>query len=277
MTSDQTPQETAQETLGSRLETRDLTLRYGSGRTAGPDVVKDVTIPIPDGRITVLIGPNGCGKSTLFAGLTRLLAPSSGQVLLDGKDLAQHNTKQVAQTVGLLPQSPIAPEGMTVSELVRQGRTPYQGLLGRGGPDDDAIVARVMDETGVTELADRPAESLSGGQRQRVWLAMALAQETDILLLDEPTSYLDIGHAIELLNVVRRRNQEHGTTVVMVLHDLMLAARYADHLVAMQGGQIVASGRPVEVLTAELAEELYGVPCVVIPDPSTGRPVVLPR
>ena len=261
----------------ARLEARGLTLRYGTGRHPGPEVIRQVDLAIPDGDITVLIGPNGCGKSTLFAGLSRLLEPASGAVYLDGKPLTEHPTRHIAQTVGLLPQNPIAPEGMTVSELVRQGRTPYQGMLGRAGAHDDDIVADAMAAAEVTDLADRPTEQLSGGQRQRVWLAMALAQETDILLLDEPTSFLDLGHALELLSVVQRRNRELGTTVVIVLHDLMLAARYADHLVAMREGRIVAAGTPDDVLTPALAEELYGVPCNVIPDPSTGRPVVLPK
>lgn len=261
----------------SRLVTENLVLRYGSGRGAGPAVVKDVSLEVPDGRISVLIGANGCGKSTLFAGLTRLMTPASGRVVLDGDDIASVPTREVAKKVALLPQNPLAPEGMSVAELVRQGRTPHLGLLGRGGADDDAVVAEAMRITGVDDLAHRPVEALSGGQRQRVWLALALAQDTEILLLDEPTSFLDIGHAVELLDVVRRRNDEHGTTVVMVLHDLFLAARYADHLVAMQDGQIVAEGRAGDVLTAELAERLYGLPCSVIADPSTGRPMVLPR
>lgn len=259
------------------LAAHDLVLRYGSGRSAGPDIVRGVTLDVPENAVTVLIGANGCGKSTLFAGLARLLVPAAGDVRLDGRSIDAMPTREVAKALALLPQHPIAPEGMTVAELVRQGRTPHQGLLGRGGPDDDAAVAAAMKATGVSELADRTADSLSGGQRQRVWLAMVLAQQTDILLLDEPTSFLDIGHAVELLDVVRRRNREHGTTVVMVLHDLFLAARYADHLVAMQDGEIVAAGEPTEVLTAQLAEQLYGIPCVVHPDPNTGRPVVLPR
>ncbi|CAM3440099.1 ABC transporter ATP-binding protein [Dermacoccus barathri] len=261
----------------TRLRTEELVLRYGSGRGAGPDVVRDVSLEVPDGQVTVLIGANGCGKSTLFAGLTRLMTPASGRVLLDDADIASEPTRDVAKKVALLPQNPLAPEGMSVAELVRQGRTPHLGLLGRGGPEDDEVVAEAMRVTGVDDLAERPVDELSGGQRQRVWLALALAQDTDILLLDEPTSFLDIGHAVELLDVVRRRNAERGTTVVMVLHDLFLAARYADHLVAMSDGQIVAQGAAAEVLTAELAERLYGIECVVLEDPSTGRPVVLPR
>lgn len=259
------------------LAAHDLVLRYGSGRSAGPDIVRGITFEVPENAVTVLIGANGCGKSTLFAGLARLLKPAAGDVLLGGRSIEATPTREVAKALALLPQHPIAPEGMTVAELVRQGRTPHQGLLGRGGPDDDAAVAAAMEATGVSELAERTADSLSGGQRQRVWLAMVLAQQTGILLLDEPTSFLDIGHAVELLDVVRRRNREHGTTVVMVLHDLFLAARYADHLVAMQDGEIVAAGEPTDVLTAQLAEQLYGIPCVVHPDPNTGRPVVLPR
>ena len=259
------------------LAAHDLVLRYGSGRSAGPDIVRGITFEVPENAVTVLIGANGCGKSTLFAGLARLLKPAAGDVLLDGRSIDATPTREVAKALALLPQHPIAPEGMTVAELVRQGRTPHQGLLGRGGPDDDAAVAAAMEATGVSELAERTADSLSGGQRQRVWLAMVLAQQTGILLLDEPTSFLDIGHAVELLDVVRRRNREHGTTVVMVLHDLFLAARYADRLVAMSEGKIVAQGAAAEVLTAELAKRLYGIECVVLEDPSTDRPVVLPR
>ena len=261
----------------ARLYTEDLTLRYGSGRNVGPDVVRQVNLAIPDGKITVLIGANGCGKSTLFAGLSRLMKPAAGSVILDGTPLEEHPTRRVAQTLALLPQNPLAPDGMTVAELVRQGRTPFHGLLGRAGPEDDEIVRDALEATGTSELAGRVAQELSGGQRQRVWLAMALAQNTDILLLDEPTSFLDIGHAIELLELVKRRNQERGTTVVIVLHDLLLAGRYADHLVAMDAGQVIAQGSADEVLTAEIAQRLYGLPCVVIPDPTTGRPVVLPQ
>lgn len=261
----------------TRLAAEDLVLRYGSGRHAGPDVVRGASLEVPDGQVTVLIGANGCGKSTLFAGLSRLMTPVAGQVRLDGEDIGALPTKAAAQKLALLPQNPIAPEGMTVADLVRQGRTPYHGLLGRADADDERAVEEALAVTDTLALADRAVETLSGGQRQRVWLAMVLAQETDFLLLDEPTSFLDIGHAVELLDVVRHRNATRGTTIVMVLHDLMLAARYADHLVAMHDGEIVAQGEPGEVLTADLAERLYGVPCVVIPDPSTGRPVVLPR
>lgn len=257
----------------ARLQADAVSLNHAHG----PLVVHDVDLAVPDGQITVLIGPNGCGKSTLLAGLSRLLVPASGSVTLDGVALASRPTREVARIIALLPQHPLAPEGATVQDLIGFGRTPHQGLLGQPSREDAGIVEAAMDAAGVTELAQRPVTELSGGQRQRVWLAMVLAQDSDILLLDEPTSFLDLGHAVGLLDVVRRRNHERGTTVVMVLHDLTLAARYADHLVAMKDGRIIARGRPGDVLTAELAEELYELPCVVVSDPTTGAPVVLPR
>lgn len=257
----------------ARLRADAVSLRHPHG----PIVVHDVDLAVPDGRITVLIGPNGCGKSTLLAGLARLLTPASGTVTLDDAPIGSRPTREVARIIALLPQHPLAPEGATVRDLVGFGRTPHQGLLGQPSREDAAAVEAAMDAAGVTDLAQRPVTELSGGQRQRVWLAMVLAQDSDIVLLDEPTSFLDLGHAVALLDVVRRRNRERGTTVVMVLHDLTLAARYADHLVAMKDGRIVARGVPSEVLTAELAQELYELPCVVVSDPTTGAPVVLPR
>src|SRR5699024_10150877 len=199
--------------------------------------------------VTAIVGPNGCGKSTVLRGLARLLRPTAGQVLLDGTDIHRLPTKTVAKRVGLLPQSPIVPEGITVAELVARGRHPHHGLLHQWSREDDEVVADSLERTHTTKLAGRPADQLSGGQRQRVWLAMALAQRTGLLLLDEPTSFLDIAHQVEVLDLVRDLSVQDGTTVVMVLHDLPLAARYADHLIAMREGAILAQGRPREVVT----------------------------
>ncbi|NUR24803.1 MAG: ABC transporter ATP-binding protein, partial [Catenulispora sp.] len=226
---------------------------------------------------TVVIGPNGCGKSTLLRALARLLRPAAGAVLLDGTAIARLPTRQVARTVGLLPQSPTAPDGITVAELVARGRHPHQGLLRRWSDADERATAEAMAATGVADLADRPVDELSGGQRQRVWAAMALAQETPLLLLDEPTTYLDIAHQVEFLDLCARLHEEQGRTLVAVLHDLNQAARYADHLIVLREGRVAASGPPREVVTAELVEEVFGLPCRVIEDPETGGPLVVPR
>lgn len=255
------------------LAARDLSLGYGHARTA---VVGDVTVEIPTGEITVIVGANACGKSTLLRGLARLLAPQSGTVLLDGHDIGTLPPRQVARSIGILPQSPTAPEGITVGDLVARGRFPHQGWFRRRTREDDRAVADALDAARVAELAERPVDSLSGGQRQRVWLAMALAQETEILLLDEPTTYLDIAHQVELLELVCRLNETRGTTVVMVLHDLNQAACYADRLIAMRDGAIVASGLPEEVVDEQMVREVFGLECRVLPDPVAGTPVVIP-
>ncbi|WP_029210153.1 ABC transporter ATP-binding protein [Arsenicicoccus bolidensis] len=256
----------------TRLATRDLTLGYG-----GEPVVRDLTLEIPDGRVTVVVGPNACGKSTLLRGLARLLRPLSGAVLLDGRPIHEQPTRTVARTLGLLPQHPVAPEGVTVAELVGRGRHPHQGLWRRSSAHDAEAVERALAETGTSSLADAPVAELSGGQRQRVWIAMALAQETDLLLLDEPTTYLDLTHQIEMLDLVAALNAERATTVVMVLHDLGLAARYADHLVAMRAGVVAAQGAPADVLTEEMVREVFALDASVIPDPESGTPLVVPR
>ncbi|WP_313716989.1 ABC transporter ATP-binding protein [Arsenicicoccus bolidensis] len=256
----------------TRLATRDLTLGYG-----GEPVVRDLTLEIPDGRVTVVVGPNACGKSTLLRGLARLLRPRSGAVLLDGRPIHEQPTRTVARTLGLLPQHPVAPEGVTVAELVGRGRHPHQGLWRRSSAHDAEAVERALAETGTSSLADAPVAELSGGQRQRVWIAMALAQETDLLLLDEPTTYLDLTHQIEMLDLVAALNAERATTVVMVLHDLGLAARYADHLVAMRAGVVAAQGAPADVLTEEMVREVFALDASVIPDPESGTPLVVPR
>ncbi|MEU5051324.1 ABC transporter ATP-binding protein [Streptomyces sp. NPDC021096] len=255
----------------SRLTARDLTLSY-EDRT----VVDGLDLDIPDGEVTVVVGPNACGKSTLLRALGRLLKPARGTVLLDGEELARIPTRRIAQSLGLLPQTPVAPEAITVADLVARGRQPHQRWWQQWSEADERAVADAMARTDVSALADRPVDELSGGQRQRVWIAMALAQETDLLLLDEPTTYLDISHQVEVLDLVRQLNHERGRTVVAVLHDLNQAARYADHLVAMKAGRIVARGRPADVVTADLVREVFGLDSVVVPDPVTGSPLVVP-
>ncbi|NUR89568.1 MAG: ABC transporter ATP-binding protein [Nonomuraea sp.] len=257
--------------MTSRLTARELTLAY-EDRT----VVHGLDLAVPDGRVSVIVGPNACGKSTTLRALGRLLKPRGGAVLLDGTELARIPTRKIAQSIGLLPQSPVAPEAITVADLVSRGRQPHQHWWQQWSDADERAVTDAMDRTDVAGLADRPVDELSGGQRQRVWIAMALAQETDVLLLDEPTTYLDISHQVEVMDLVRQLNHERGRTVVMVLHDLNQAARYADHLVAMKAGRIVAEGRPEDVVTADLVREVFGLDSVVVPDPVTGSPLVVP-
>ena len=256
----------------TRLAARDLVLAYD-----GQVVVDGLSVDVPDGRITMIVGPNACGKSTLLRALSRLLRPRSGGVLLDGEAIHRLPTKQVARRLGLLPQSPVAPEGILVCDLVARGRTPHQSMFQQWSAADEDAVARALAATGTGDLADRPVDELSGGQRQRVWIAMALAQETDLLLLDEPTTYLDITHQIEVLDLVASLNRDAGRTVVVVLHDLNLACRYAHHIVAMRDGRIVASGTPGEVITEETMREVFGLDAVVIPDPLSGTPLVVPH
>ncbi|GGS18841.1 cobalamin/Fe3+-siderophore ABC transporter ATP-binding protein [Streptomyces aureoverticillatus] len=255
----------------ARLAARELTLAY-EDRT----VVHDLDLAIPDGKVTVIVGPNACGKSTTLRALGRLLKPKGGAVLLDGEALAKLPTRRIAQQIGLLPQTPVAPEAITVADLVSRGRQPHQRWWQQWSDADETAVTEAMERTDVAELAERSVDELSGGQRQRVWIAMALAQETELLLLDEPTTYLDISHQVEVLDLVRQLNHDRGRTVVVVLHDLNQAARYADHLVAMKEGRLVAGGTPAEVVTEELVREVFGLECVVIPDPVTGSPLVVP-
>lgn len=254
------------------LAAADATLAYGDRV-----VVDGLSLEIAPGRITAIVGANGCGKSTLLRALARLLPTKRGRVLLDGSDIASRPTKEVARMLGLLPQSPIAPEGIAVADLVGRGRHPHQKPLARWSQADYAAVAAALDATDIAELADRSVDELSGGQRQRVWIAMALAQETDILLLDEPTTFLDVAHQVEVLDLLTDLNRDRGTTIVMVLHDLNLAARYADEIVAMVDGRIHAAGMPAEVVTADIVREVYGLDNAVITDPTTGKPLVLPR
>ncbi|MFZ3494058.1 ABC transporter ATP-binding protein [Streptomyces sp. 5.8] len=253
-----------------RLAARGVTVGYGD-RT----VIDSLDVAIPQGVVTTIIGPNGCGKSTLLRTLSRLLKPTSGSVVLDGEDIARMRTRDVAKKLGLLPQAPVAPEGLTVADLVARGRHPHQSWLRQWSSDDASVVERALAMTGVADLADRPVDALSGGQRQRVWISMTLAQGTDLLLLDEPTTYLDLAHAIDVLDLVDDLH-ESGCTVVMVLHDLNLAARYSDNLIVMKAGSVLAQGHPREVLTAELLHEAFGLRAMVIDDPVGDRPLVVP-
>ena len=240
-------------------------------------VVQELDLAIPDGQITVIVGPNACGKSTLLRALARLLKPSSGEVILDGELIHRLPTKEVARRLGLLPQTPIAPQGILVVDLVARGRTPHQRLFQQWSDEDERAVRAALAATNTVDLADRPVDELSGGQRQRVWIAMALAQETGLLLLDEPTTFLDIAHQVEILDLVDRLNHEEGRTVVLVLHDLNLACRYAHNLVAMVDGRIHGVGAPGEIITTETVEEVFGLPCVVVPDPLSGTPLIVPH
>ncbi|AXV18526.1 cobalamin/Fe(3+)-siderophore ABC transporter ATP-binding protein (plasmid) [Neorhizobium sp. SOG26] len=239
-------------------------------------VLHDLDLVIPSGKITVIVGANACGKSTLLRAMSRLLAPAKGQVLLDGKAIHRTPPKELARTLGLLPQSPIAPEGITVADLVSRGRHPHQGLFSRWTREDDAAVEAALVATQTMDLAERPVDELSGGQRQRVWIAMALAQQTDILLLDEPTTFLDISHQVEVLDLLTDLNDQRGTTVVMVLHDLNLAARYADHLIAMADGRVHVTGAPDDVLTEQNVRQVFGLDNCIVTDPTSGRPMMLP-
>lgn len=259
-------------TESHQLATHGLVAGYGDLR-----VVDQIDLTLPPGRISAIIGANACGKSTLLKTISRLLPAQQGEVVLDGKRIDQVPTRELARTLGLLPQQPIAPEGIVVADLVGRGRHPHQRLFRAWGSADDQAVAEALELAGVTELQDRPVDELSGGQRQRVWIAMVLAQQTDLLLLDEPTTFLDVAHQIEVLDLLTDLNQTMGTTIVMVLHDVNLAARYADHIFALRQGQLVASGAPEQVITAELIQQVFELDSLVIPDPVSGAPIVLPR
>ena len=239
-------------------------------------VAERLAVAIPDGAFTVIVGPNACGKTTLLRALARLLKPRRGGVYLDGELITSRSSKEVARELGLLPQSSTAPDGITVADLVARGRYPHQRLLRQWSRDDEHAVAEAMAATQVQDLADRIVDELSGGQRQRVWLAMALAQQTPILLLDEPTTFLDIAHQVEVMDLCAQLHAD-GRTLVAVLHDLNQACRYATHLVAMRDGAILAEGPPAEIVTAELVETVFGLPCRIVEDPEAGTPLVIPR
>jgi iron complex transport system ATP-binding protein len=250
-----------------------------SGLSAGynhAEILHGLDLAVPPGRITAIVGANACGKSTLLRTMSRLISPSQGHVLLDGKSIHRIPSRELARTLGLLPQSPIAPEGITVADLVSRGRHPHQSLFSRWTRKDDEAVESALAATKTIELAERPVDELSGGQRQRVWIAMALAQQTDVLLLDEPTTFLDINHQVEVLDLLTDLNHARGTTVVMVLHDLNLAARYADYLVAIAEGRVHVAGSPEDVLTEENVRQVFGLESRVITDPTSGRPIMLP-
>ncbi|MGY1609861.1 MULTISPECIES: ABC transporter ATP-binding protein [unclassified Geodermatophilus] len=254
-----------------RLAAEDLRLAYDDRV-----VVDGLDLTLTDGSFTAIVGPNGCGKSTLLRALGRLLRPAAGRVLLDGRSIARTPTREVARVLGLLPQTPVAPAGLTVADLVARGRHPHQSWLQQWSREDEAVVAEALAWTDMADLGDRPVDELSGGQRQRAWISMALAQQTDLLLLDEPTTYLDLSHQIDVLELVSRLHAERGRTVVVVLHDLNLAARYAQRLVAMRDGVLVASGTPHEVLTEQLLADVFDLEARVVPDPVTGTPMVVP-
>ncbi|MBF4161457.1 ABC transporter ATP-binding protein [Nocardioides acrostichi] len=262
---------TTNPTQGTRLRAESVTVGYGE-----EPIVRNLTLAIPDGRVTTIVGPNGCGKSTLLRTMARLLTPTSGSVLLDGGPMHDLATKEVARRLALLPQSPVAPDGLLVRDLVARGRHPHQRWFSQWSRHDEEVVTAALTMTDTAHLGERPLEKLSGGQRQRAWIAMTLAQDTDLVLLDEPTTYLDLAHQIEVLDLVTRLNRERQRTIVMVLHDLNLAARYSDLIVAMKDGTIAATGAPAEVFTPRLLDDTFGLSADVVPDPRTGLPLVIP-
>jgi iron complex transport system ATP-binding protein len=257
--------------LGHALTVGQLSAGYGE-----TDILHALDLEVPPGKITVIVGANASGKSTLLRTMSRLISPSRGHVLLDGRSIHRMPTRDLARKLGLLPQSPIAPEGILVDDLVRRGRHPHRGLFSRWTDKDEEAVERALSVTRIADLAARPVDELSGGQRQRVWIAMALAQETDILLLDEPTTFLDINHQVEILDLLVDLNRARGTTVAMVLHDLNLGARYADHLVALAEGRVHLAGPPERVLTEDTVSAVFGLQSRILTDPTSGRPMMLP-
>ena len=255
----------------SRLRAELVTVGYG-----GDPVARDLSLAIPDGKVTSIVGPNGCGKSTVLRTLARLLKPTSGQVVLDGEPIDSMPTRDIAQRLCLLPQSPLAPDGLLVRDLVGRGRHPHQRWFRQWSRDDEDIVESALALTDTADLRDRPLDQLSGGQRQRAWIAMTLAQDTELMLLDEPTTYLDLAHQVEVLDLVARLNRDRGRTVAMVLHDLNLAARYSDVVIVLKEGAVVATGDPASVFTVELLREVFGLEADVLSDPRTGLPIVVP-
>lgn len=257
--------------MAQAIETEKLTLSYGNSI-----IINELDLQIPKGEITVFIGGNGCGKSTLLRSIARLLKPQAGAVLLEGEAISKLSTKEIAQKMAILPQSPIAPEGLTVLQLVKQGRYPYQNWLKQWSEEDEKKVNDALKATGIVELKDRTVDSLSGGQRQRAWIAMTLAQDTDIILLDEPTTYLDMTHQIEILDLLFELNEQEGRTILMVLHDLNLACRYAHNIVAIKDQKIYAQGQPEHVINCNLVQKVFGMECEVTMDPLFGTPLCIP-
>lgn len=257
--------------MTTTLETKSLTLNYGDS-----NIIENLNLSIPMNEITVLIGANGCGKSTLLRSIARLLKPKNGSVLLDGQDIFKLSTKQVAKKLSILPQSPVAPEGLTVLQLVKQGRYPHQSWRKQWTEKDEEIVINALKATGVDHLQDKPVDELSGGQRQRAWIAMTLAQDTDIILLDEPTTYLDLTHQIEILDLLFELNQQQKRTIIMVLHDINLACRYADHIITVRDQGVFQQGRPEEIMTTTLVKHVFDLDCKMTNDPIFGTPLCIP-
>lgn len=257
--------------MTARLRARDLTLRYGERV-----VSTRLSLDVPDGAFTAIVGPNGCGKSTLLRAFVRLLRPAEGSAAFDGRDVGSYPAKTLARSLAFLPQDPLAPEGIKVRQLVARGRYPHQSLLSTWRPEDERAVAEALRTAEIEDLADRPVQELSGGQRQRVWVAMVLAQQTPYLLLDEPTSFLDITHQYRLLGLLARLRDE-GRTVIAVPHDINQACRFADHLIAMKDGRVVAEGGAADIVDAALMKEVFDLPSVIVPDPVSGTPMVVPE
>ncbi|NIK70421.1 MULTISPECIES: ABC transporter ATP-binding protein [unclassified Paenibacillus] len=255
-----------------RLATSNLDIAYDDRL-----IVQNLNIAIPQGKITALVGSNGSGKSTILKTMARLMHPSAGSVLLDGRSIHKQSTKEVAKQLAILPQNPTAPDGLTVAELVSYGRFPYQKGFGSLTKEDRGIIQWAIEATGMGEFTDRPVDQLSGGQRQRAWIAMALAQETDILFLDEPTTFLDMAHQLEVLHLLQKLNEMNNRTVVMVVHDLNHASRYAHHMVAIKKGTVVGEGTPAEVMTPDILREVFNIEADIVPDPRTGVPLCLPH
>lgn len=257
--------------MSERLNTEELSIGY-----AETTIVSGLNLSIPTGKITALVGANGSGKSTILKTMARIMKPKSGTVMLDGKSIHQFSTKEVARQLAILPQNPTAPDGLTVSELVSYGRYPHQKGFGSMSEEDRRIIASAISVTGMEPFHDRPIDRLSGGQRQRAWIAMALAQQTEILFLDEPTTFLDMAHQLEVLQLLQKLNEEEGRTIIMVVHDLNHASRYAQHMVAIKSGNVVSEGSPVEVMTPDVLRKVFGIEADIIPDPRTGVPLCLP-
>lgn len=254
----------------SVITTKNLNISYGN-----VDIVKDLNLSIPEGKITTIIGANGCGKSTILKTIARILKPKSGEIYIAGTEINKQSSKELAKKMAVLPQTPKAPDGLTVQELIAYGRFPHQNGFGSLSKEDNDIVNWALEVTGISEFKDRTIDALSGGQRQRAWIAMALAQETDILLLDEPTTYLDLAHQLDILKLLEELNKKQGRTIVMVIHELNNAARFADHMIGVKKGKIVCEGTPKEVMTNENLREIFNIDAEIIEEPKSGKPVCI--